>query len=147
MIIRPATLEDEASIRELYLAFLNEVEAFGYDIPATPESVEKAWKSRFRPTIESKGPIFVADHEGAIEGFVAMTGLIPIKAINHGVYVRPEWRRQGVGYALMWAAKKWCRQLGVEKIFDMVSLTNEAGLKLMAKLGEEPVAFAYNLTA
>jgi GNAT superfamily N-acetyltransferase len=146
MNIRQAKPEDEPSLREMYLAFLTEVQPFGHDIPPSSESVDKTWSRYLKPAIELVEPVLIADHAGTAQGFVAYVRISPVSAINHAVYVRPGWRRQGIATDLINGAKARCRQIGVEKIFDMVSLTNEAALKMMARMGEEPIAYAYSLT-
>ena len=148
MNIRPATLADCLPFKEMHLEFLKEVQQYGHDDPPSDHYVESVWSNHIGRAINKGEPVFVCEDCGDLIGFVACT--LPTggpRAFNHGLYVRPEWRRQGIALSLMEAAKARCREIGVEKIFDMVGITNEAALKLMAKLGEEPVAFTYKLTA
>jgi GNAT superfamily N-acetyltransferase len=146
MNIRQAKPEDEYGIRQMYLEFLQEVQQYGHDVPATGESVNQAWAKHFAKMTTGSGVLLLAEHGTILEGFIAYVQISPIAAVNHCVYVSRGWRRQGIASDLITAAKARCRQLGIERIFDMASLTNEAALKLMAKMGEEPIAYAYSLT-
>ena len=54
---------------------------------------------------------------------------------SFGVAVRKEYRRRGVGTALMKEVMKWAKEQGAEKLWLSVFSTNERAIALYKKLG------------
>ncbi len=130
MTIRPATLADEAILRELWAEFESE-------IPAPPEDVE-SWEDEWRDVsadIEGRGAVFLAEDD---EGVV---GSARAKTIDGGVwyvvfaYVRPRARRQGVLRALMTELVAAGRERGATRVTLDVIAGNEVGVAAWRRLG------------
>ena len=71
------------------------------------------------------GHLNVAREEGPMTRHVASLGMA----------VAPEWRRRGVGSALLAECIRWARETGVEKLVLTVYPHNEGALALYRKLG------------
>ena len=52
-----------------------------------------------------------------------------------GMSVAPEWRRRGVGSALLDAAAEWARRHGIGRLEALVREENEAGLAFLTRSG------------
>lgn len=80
----------------------------------------------------------VAESGGEIVGRLSIAR-DPHPASEHvadlGLMVAREWRRRGVGLALMEAAEEWAREAGVRKIELHVFPHNEPALALYERLG------------
>lgn len=57
------------------------------------------------------------------------------------LYVAPEYRRQGIGAALLRHAEQWARERGDRQIGLQVFVSNQPALNLYEKLGYQPQAY------
>lgn len=147
MNIRPATIADEPSFREMYFAYLKEMEQYGYDILPTQGYVDQYWNNTFLPAIVTGDPILVSEEDGVTVGFIAITAGESSKiAFNRGVYVKPEFRRRGIASGLFKSGLARCLERGVSRLFDMASVDNGPAASLLSKLGHKPTAFCYSIT-
>jgi putative acetyltransferase len=71
------------------------------------------------------GHLNVSREEGTMAGHVASLGMA----------VAPDWRRRGVGSALLTEAIRWAKEIGVEKLALSVYPHNEPALGLYRKFG------------
>jgi ribosomal protein S18 acetylase RimI-like enzyme len=74
---------------------------------------------------------WVAEIDGEVVGELALdrdTGMI-------GMSVAPEWRRRGVGSALVAAASEWARTHEVSRLEALVRPSNDGGLAFLGRSG------------
>lgn len=85
---------------------------------------------------EAKGfPIYIAeDDDGKLLGFVVCRvddGVVWVEAL----YVRPAFRRQGVGSALYQRAEKLASELGADTLYNWVHPNNDEMIAFLRKRG------------
>jgi RimJ/RimL family protein N-acetyltransferase len=84
--------------------------------------------------------VFVAEADEGIVGRISLAR-DPHPASEHiadlGIMVAHQYRRQGIGRALMAAAETWAREVGVEKLELHVFPYNHAAIALYEQLGYE----------
>ncbi len=92
----------------------------------------------------SDAAVFVAEENGAIVGRLSIARDAH-PASEHvadlGLMVAREFRRRGIGLALMEEAERWARGLGVRKLELHVFPHNEAAIALYKRLGYEEEGF------
>ena len=92
----------------------------------------------------SDAAVFVAEENGAIVGRLSIARDAH-PASEHvadlGLMVAREFRRRGIGMALMEEAERWARGLGVRKLELHVFPHNEAAIALYKRLGYEEEGF------
>jgi RimJ/RimL family protein N-acetyltransferase len=92
----------------------------------------------------SDAAVFVAEENGAIVGRLSIARDAH-PASEHvadlGLMVAREFRRRGIGMALMEEAEQWARGLGVRKLELHVFPHNEAAIALYKRLGYEEEGF------
>ncbi len=130
MSIRPATVDDQPVLRELWGEFEREVpEPSGF----VPESWEEEWRDTLRQ-LEAGGVFLAEDGEGPV-------GVAKIDTLDHGamhihlVHVRPRGRRRGVAKELLRACADHARASGAQTISLHVLLTNEPAYAIWRRLG------------
>ena len=86
------------------------------------------------------GEVLVAVSSGAVSGFVVLTPEAETgnARMGFGVAVTREWRRQGVGLALVSSAQRWSSSAGFEYMDLWVRVENTAARALYSKLGFRP---------
>jgi RimJ/RimL family protein N-acetyltransferase len=88
--------------------------------------------------------VFVAEAGGEVVGRLSLSR-DPHPASEHvadlGLMVAKPYRRQGIGRALMEAAERWAREVGVRKLELHVFPHNEAAIALYEGLGFEREGF------
>ena len=111
--------------------------------PPTEENVAR-WRSWVLKVHEEEGDhVLVAEAEGVGPvGFVLFRSRVerPLwtprrTAIIYDLYVRPDWRRRGIGTALLEEAMKIVMQEGATHVRISVLADNEPALRLYKKLG------------
>ena len=130
MNVRRATPADEATLRELWEEFEQEVpEPAGF----TGESWDEEWADTRRQL--DAGGVFLAEDDGKA------IGVAKIDTPGHGamhvhlVHVRPDARRRGVGKALLRECVAHARDSGVQTISLHVLTTNEPARTIWRRLG------------
>ncbi len=141
VVVRPATPEDAAPLRELRIeALANRPEAFAADHAAALAEPVEGWVERInRNAADDSGVICVAANG---ERLVGMAGLgrghwpkTRHSAVIWGVYVTPAWRGQGVAEALIETCIAWGKAQGVATVKLAVVTTNTPAIRCYARCG------------
>ena len=134
MNIRRATASDEATIRELWQEFEDEVpKADGF----LPETWDEEW-SDVQENLAT-GAVFLAEDDAGPVGVARIQQMQQGSSHVHLVYVRPRARRQGVTKALLRACAEVAREQGAETLSLEVLLANEVGRAAWQHLGFKDV--------
>jgi L-amino acid N-acyltransferase YncA len=132
MIIRAATEQDAEAVAAIYNHGIKERQATFETRPRRPNEVA-GWLEEGRPFLVAVGP------GDTILGFARVTAYSIRKAYagvgEHGVYVSPDARGQGVGLRLINALADAAEQAGYHKLTSRVFTTNAASLKLHRAAG------------
>ena len=112
-----------------------------------PEIDAIARYRRNRRVADPDGGALVAEADGRVvgmvellpRGFTADAGAarMPIPSVDVGLSVAPEWRRRGVGTALMGAAEEWAHEHGARRVILDLAAANTGALHLYERLGYE----------
>jgi ribosomal protein S18 acetylase RimI-like enzyme len=132
--IRPATVNDEKALRELWEEFEAEVpEPAGF----APDTWEVEWKA-LRTGIDA-GAVFLAEDGDAAVGMLEAEAAEPGRWHVQTVHVRPASRRQGVAKELLRACAAAAREGGVKVVSLEVLTSNPTAEAVWRRLGFEPV--------
>jgi len=138
MEIRQLTSADATAYQELRLFGLQESpSAFGSSYAAEVDRPLHVVVARLD---DPRNHVFGAfAHEGALTGIVTLRrepqGKTYHKAYVYGTYVRPEYRRQGTGRALLEAVIARAREVGLRQIQLSVTQANRAAVLLYESCG------------
>jgi GNAT superfamily N-acetyltransferase len=132
--IRRATEADEATIRELWQEFQDEVpQADGF----LPETWDGEW-SDVQENLAT-GAVFLAEDDAGPVAVARLQEMQQGSSHVHLVYVRPRARRQGVTKALLRACAEVAREQGAETLSLEVLIANEVGRAAWQQLGFKDV--------
>lgn len=85
--------------------------------------------------------MLVAIGDGELVGELSVKAISPRRAVKHvatlGMSVRADWRRRGVGAALMTEAVAWVDTAGIVRLELYVYARNTAAIRLYEKFGFE----------
>ena len=138
--IRPATMDDfDATLQMRLEALRDHPEAFGSDYE-TLLSDPQRWRVRIAAVDAGDQAIFVADEQGALAGMIGVYRSADVKTRHSadiwGVFVRPRWRRTGLGCRLVGTALDWCkRKDGLTVIRLTVESNNTAAIRCYERCG------------
>lgn len=136
MTIRPAVRED---VREM-------MEIFNYEVRNSTASfaiTEQSYEERL-DWFQSHGgeyyPLLTAEQNGRVAGYACLSPYRPYEAYRGtaelSVYVSPDFRRQGIGEALMRELLGKARRFGkLHSIISVITASNESSIRLHEKLG------------
>lgn len=142
MIIREARPDDAGQL----IAYIQRLIAeSGINIPLTPTeftlSVEEEREFLAKSATAPNSIFLLAEVDSEIVGELNCRGgtrQATRHAVTLGISVRQEWRRQGVGAALLAEAIAWAKQTGiVTRIELQVYARNEPAIRLYQKFGFE----------
>ena len=144
MKIRPFRPEDLGQLVELWRALAVEGSPEGLVLyPPTDDNAAR-WRSWVADAVErGEITVLVAEADGLILGYVLFgERRSPLKSsyrrgVIHDLYVRPGWRRKGLGKRLLEEALDEMRARGLDIATVSVAITNRAALSLYRKLGFE----------
>lgn len=140
--VREATVADAAAL----LAHLKALAAEpGINIPLALDEITTTLdqeKALLLDMHESPRAIMlVAEAGGAIVGELSLKAISSRRAVQHvatlGMSVKQDWRRKGVGRALMTDALAWAPTAGIKRVELYVYCRNEPAIALYQKLGFE----------
>lgn len=138
MLIRPATLQDQPGILEIYNeSVLNSTATFDTD-PRTPEK-QLEWFNRHK----ANHPILVAEENGRIAGWASLSPWSDRCAydstVEVSVYLAPEQRGKGLGFQLLQQVTEAGRKAGNHTILSRISSDNLASIRIHEKAGYSTV--------
>ena len=87
--------------------------------------------------------LWADDEQGNALGFVTLRRISQDEARIGLLAVRPEYQGQGAGKKLMAAAKKWCAEQGVSRMYVATQTGNIAALNLYLASGGKVIRTAY----
>jgi len=87
--------------------------------------------------------LWADDEQGNALGFVTLRRISQDEARIGLLAVRPEYQGQGAGKKLMAAAKKWCAEQGVSRMYVATQTGNIAALNLYFASGGKVIRTAY----
>ena len=121
--VRPATVDDLATVVELRLALMREHAGnplYGRLRADAPERAQSLYASQLASPREVT---LLAERNGAVVGIlrcIESVGHPLLEPARYGyvssVYVRPTARREGVLHALLESATTWCEQRGLDEL-------------------------------
>lgn len=130
---RPATLEDVPLLVELMQEFYAESNA-----PFDPEQAAQAFSGLLREP--SRGAVWILEHAGAAAGYAALCIGFSLEfggldAFVDDLFVRPDYRRRGLGRAALAILFEECGRRGVRVVHLEVGRDNEAAKDLYRRFG------------
>lgn len=132
--VRPAQEADIPAITEIYNQGIEDRIA---TLEGEPHSVEerREWFREHGPN----EPILVAETEGLIVGWASLSRYKPRRCYDGvkelSIYVRREWRGQGIGALLLDALLKRAAEVGVHKVVLYAFPFNGPAIALYSKMG------------
>ncbi len=104
-----------------------------------PQKRRKVSRERFDFYCKT-GSSFVAEEEGEVIGYVASQTVFFTHGVDRQIWieyvvVHPEFRRRGIGLALLDKLKEYARRSGIDQIYTTMNPDNEASIKLHRKAG------------
>jgi ribosomal protein S18 acetylase RimI-like enzyme len=135
-VVRPAHRRDAASFVELWKAVVDERRFIRTE--RVDRSVRYYRRRFFRKTWGTEQATLVAVHQDRVIGHIHVAredSPVTRHVASLGMTVAPEWRRKGVGSALMAEVIRWSRSVGVEKLALSVYPDNEAARALYRSFG------------
>lgn len=148
VIVRQVKVEDLEACRELRLeALQNHPEAFSMDYETDLNRPLAEWAERLRRNADPQGdhPMFLAEFQDAAGHSPSLIGMTGVgrggsNKTRHtgtiwGVYVRPEWRGQGVARLLILTCLNWAQTNGLRMLILGVNASNIPAIRLYAACG------------
>jgi len=149
MKVRVAQPEDAEAIGSLWLELVGYHRELDENMPKPSQDGAHRYAQRIRYTLDDDTHlVLVAEEDEALVGYNLgmVIDLLPDVFVSEragmiaDVYVRPEWRGQGVGTALMSAMRDWFALRGVTHYELYVAAVNEQGRRFWEKtMGGVPV--------
>ncbi|MDD5191227.1 MAG: GNAT family N-acetyltransferase [Dehalococcoidales bacterium] len=137
-IIRKALPEDIAGITEIYNEAILNTDAT-FDTQPKTLSEQRKWYKAHGP----RNPIMVAEENGVILGWGSLsewsTRCAYAETAEISLYIRREYRRQGLGKKLMQALINEGKRAGLHTILSRITGGNEVSVKLHRQYGFEHI--------
>ena len=138
MLIRPATLQDQPGILEIYNeSVLHSTATFDTD-PRSPEK-QVEWFNRHK----ANHPVLVAEDDGKIAGWASLSPWSDRCAydstVEVSVYLAPEQRGKGLGFQLLQQVTEAGRKAGNHTVISRISSDNLASIRIHEKAGYSTV--------
>lgn len=150
--IRRAAREDEDTLLQLWLDFLNEQAACDGRFTVA-EDVAERWRNDYAATLRAeRRRLFVAEEGGKLNGFVNAVRWAPppVNKLSSEVYVDelyvvPGARRNGVASQLLETVKEWARELKAVRLRLGVLSQNTDGLAFWEQGLGKPLSITYTI--
>jgi phosphinothricin acetyltransferase len=132
--IRSARPDDAAAIADVYARCIHNGQG-AFEDAADARAIER----RYRQMLAGRMPFLVACRDAAIVGFGHANGYLPGAGFGHcaqsAVWIEPDWRAKGIGWALLRDLLLTCRGVGLRQLVAYVRADSEAALAVHASLG------------
>ena len=140
MTLRPATPADAATVHGLILE-LAAYEKMADDVVATEADTRAALAGDAGPRLQ----VVLAEEDGAAVGFALFFPIYSTFRGNWGMYledlyVRPEHRGKGIGYALLQRVAQEAVQAGAHRLDWVVLDWNRLAIDFYERLGARPLS-------
>jgi L-amino acid N-acyltransferase len=137
-LIRPATIDDQEAIREIYNeAVLNTVATFDTEERSSVQQLEW-WKNH-----KKNHPVFVAVENERIIGWASLSPWSDRCAydttVEVSVYIDSDYRGQGIGSKLLEIVTAEGAKAGNHTILSRITEGNEASIRIHAKVGYQTI--------
>jgi ribosomal protein S18 acetylase RimI-like enzyme len=140
--VRPASLSEVERIVSLWKEFMNDPSAIDESIPTHEENAKKLVQFVDELIKEDSRQVLVADVGGELVGYLLyrrdQKPALEMKhkmSYIHDLYVRPGFRRRGVGRSLLQACLDDLRTAGPRQVRLNVWTKNEDAIRLYRKMG------------
>lgn len=144
--VRPADLDDLASVVELRLALLREYSDHPMYGRLRPDARARAYELYRGQLTTHNEQIFVAELDGDVVGVLRCVDTLSSPLLYperycyvSSVYVRPPARRKGVLRALLAAAEDWCGERGIDEMRLHNATSSAVAERTWTSLGFEVV--------
>lgn len=132
--IRNAKSGDAGKIAQVYARCIEDGGG-AFEDSVQPAAIER----RFRQVLSQQAPFLVACRGAALAGFAHANGYLPGAGFGHcaqsALWILPEHRAKGLGWALLRDLLLTCRGAGLRQLIAYVRADSEAALALHASLG------------
>ncbi len=145
-MIREYRPEDRAQLEECYIELQDAERVLDPVLEEGRAVVERYLEQMFRQCAETKGKVFVAEEDGRVVGFVSVFAKVASKAVEEKPYeyayvsdlvVLPEYRRRGLGRALLQTAQDYAIRQGATILRLFVMAKNVGAKTLYESFGFE----------
>ncbi len=140
VLVRAATEADCAAINDIYNFYVRTSPATFDTVEMTPEW-RQAW---FESHVAADMPVLVAEDQGTVAGWCCLSAWSPKGAyattVDESIYIADDYRRRGVGRALLTAIVEEARARHLHVLMAGVVMCQEASLGLHRALGFEQSA-------
>jgi len=142
VLIREATIEDLKRVKFLWLKLAEEMYEYEKYIYPSSENAERWFLSVSSTLGEGRGKVLVAQLNGEIVGFIYFIHSLSMfleaskqVALISDMYVKPEFRRRGIGSLLLKKCFEKLRKLNIKHVTLSVLSENLAAVKFYEKHG------------
>jgi GNAT superfamily N-acetyltransferase len=138
MIVRELNNTDGVLFKTIRLqALTSDPDAFGETLDSARLRTDAQWEARLAEILDGQGTVFLAQEGETPIGMCVMSEDATDKkaAFMFGVFVDSEYRKSGVGSALLQASESWARKRGYLTIRANVAAPNEVAITFYKSIG------------
>jgi len=138
LLVRPAKLSDLKAITEIYNEAILTTNAT-FDIELKTVAEQRVWFKHHGP----RQPILVAELDGAVVGWASLSEWSDRCAYTDtaeiSVYIKQEYRSQGIGKKLMTAIMREGERIGLHTVIARITEGNQSSIHLHKEAGFEDI--------